>query len=58
MDPQIVLRVITTTAAHLIDLSAVLSDAFDPRSDAISIGLNADEFDLYPVVLIQRVGAK
>ena len=50
MDPQIVLRVITTTAAHLIDLSAVLSDAFDPRSDAISIGLNTDEFDLYPVV--------
>ena len=58
MNPQIVLRVITTTAADLIDLSPVLSNALDPRPNAVSIGLNADELDLYPVVLIQRVCAK
>src|SRR6266699_1919539 len=55
MNSEIVLRVVTPTTAHLVDLAAIPGQKLDPRPNTIAIRLNADGLDFNPVILVAGI---
>src|SRR5262245_21553450 len=55
MQPQVALRHITPAAPHFVNLSQITGDDFNPRPDAITIALHADEPDNNKIVRITAV---